>query len=140
MLDIDMPDLQGDQVLKRLRKMENYGSQRAAVIMVTSMSDQAHVMACLSSGCDAYIAKPFNAQIIDEKLACLGLADDHIQSAPLATETVGSEADSIFKEIQSSIRTGRFSLPALPQIGVQFRELIDNNSQMPSKTRPCPAP
>jgi HD-like signal output (HDOD) protein/ActR/RegA family two-component response regulator len=130
MLDIDMPDLQGDQVLKRLRKMENNGPHRAAVVMVTAKSEQSHVLTCLTNGCDAYITKPFNAQAIDEKLARLGLVGDHIPCASSTADTSGSKRDAIIQEIQDSIRTGKFKLPALPQIAIQFQELIENNADV----------
>ena len=135
MLDIGMPDLQGDQVLKRLRKMENNGPHRAAVVMVTARSDQANVLTCLNNGCDAYITKPFNAKAIDEKLARLGLVDDHFQFAALTPESCGSKADAIFQGILIAIRTGKFKLPALPQICTQFRELTDNNADVHEMTR-----
>lgn len=130
MLDINMPDLQGDQVLQRLRKMETNGPHRAAVVMVTAKSDQTNVLTCLNSGCDAYIAKPFNAKAIDEKLAHLGLVDDSIQCASSTAEISGSKAGAIFREIQISIRTGKFKLPALPPICTRFRELIGNNADV----------
>lgn len=135
MLDISMPDLQGDQVLKRLRKMENNGPHRAAVIMVTAKSDQENVLTCLNNGCDAYIAKPFNAKAIDEKLAHLGLVEDYFQYDTFIAESVGSKTDAILREIQISIRTGKLKLPALPQICTQFRELIDNNADVSEMAR-----
>lgn len=135
MLDIDMPDLQGDQVLKRFREMEYDGAHRAVVVMVTAKSDQAHVMTCLNSGCDAYIAKPFNAQIINERLSRLKLAQDRIHGTSSTAETAGSEADAIYREIENALQSGRFKLPAMPQTGIRFRRLVENKADVSEMAR-----
>lgn len=128
MLDIDMPDMQGGEVLKQLRKIENFGAHRASVVMVTAKSDQNHVLTCLKSGCDAYIAKPFNAEIINEKLIELGfLNEDATASQGHPTGSV-KMADKIFLEISDALRSGKLNLPVLPQVGIQFRDLIKNNA------------
>ncbi len=135
MLDIDMPDLQGDQVLKRFREMEYGGPHRAAVVMVTAKSDQAHVMECLNSGCDAYIAKPFNERVIKEKLSRLGLVENRIHCTSPAAETAGLEADALYREIENAVQSGRFKLPAMPQTGIRFRRLVDNKADVSEMAR-----
>jgi HD-like signal output (HDOD) protein len=126
MLDIDMPDMQGEEVLRKIRSIENYGPHRAAVVMVTAQSDQEHVLICLKSGCDEYIAKPFKLEIITEKLISLGLLED--PDPP--EEGIVHTADSIFLEISKALRLGLFKLPVQPQIGIKFRDLVANNADV----------
>lgn len=128
MLDIDMPDMQGEEVLKKIRRIENFGPHRAAVIMVTAQSDQEHVLLCLKSGCDEYIAKPFDSDILHEKLISLGLIEDEDSHSP--SKDVVHTADSIFLEISKALRSGLFKLPVQPQIGIQFRDLVANNAEV----------
>ena len=135
MLDIDMPDLQGQDVLKRLREIENFGPHRAAVVMVTARSDQDHVLICLKTGCDDYIAKPFNREVIIEKLVNLGLVDAPTRSHdPLPIESPKS-ADQIFQEVYTALRSGGLRLPVLPQIAIQFRDLVQSNADVDQMSR-----
>jgi HD-like signal output (HDOD) protein/CheY-like chemotaxis protein len=130
MLDIGLPDLTGEQVLKQLRRIEGFSPHRAAVVMVTAYSDPANVITCLNSGCDAYIAKPFNAEIINQKLLSLGI--DRGGGAGCDPLVDGSQAkpDAIYQEICLTMRSGKFKLPALSQIGVQFCKLVDVNADV----------
>ena len=74
-LDIMMPDLNGLEVLTRIRAFEKACSAppqgRARVIMVTSHSDKQLVLACVKAGCDGFIVKPFTRDAVLEKLASL---------------------------------------------------------------------
>ena len=76
-LDIDMPDMDGFEVLVAIRDLERMlevGKVRQAIIiMVTAQSDKENVVACLKAGCDDYIVKPFNIELIREKLKKFGI-------------------------------------------------------------------
>lgn len=134
MLDIDMPDMQGTEVLQRIRLMEQMadptGGLRTAVIMVTVASDRDHVMTCINSGCDDYITKPFSIKIIKEKMAKLGLIDDSGNAKCNADQTKPVTAEALFKDIRKALRTGELQLPALSQIGFQFRNLVRSNADI----------
>jgi len=54
-LDINLPDINGFQVLKDIRRFTN-----APVIILTVRSDDTDVLRGLESGADDYIIKPFN--------------------------------------------------------------------------------
>ena len=130
MLDIDMPDMQGEEVLRKIREVENYGPHRAAVVMVTAQSDQEHVLACLKSGCDEYVVKPFDDKTIKDKLAHLGLLSaDDLSPGPQPEDGV-RKTDEIFQEICDAVRSGMFKLPVQPLIGVEFRELVRNSAEL----------
>jgi serine/threonine-protein kinase len=58
-LDINMPGLDGCDVLKRIRSLP--GAQAATpVIMLTARNDEPSIVAALDAGADDYIAKPFS--------------------------------------------------------------------------------
>lgn len=77
-LDIEMPDLDGAEVLQLIRRSEVDHhlprDQCAKIIMVTGRADKNKVVACIRNGCDDYIAKPFNIQMVRAKVEKVGLA------------------------------------------------------------------
>ena len=79
MLDIILPEMDGIMILSEIRRAEKYlnipKSQQAIILMVTSYGDKDRIVACAQSGCDDYIVKPFNDDIIRQKLNKLGLID-----------------------------------------------------------------
>jgi len=56
LLDVMMPDLDGLEVLRRIR--ENYSQEMLAVIMVTGRSESDDIVLALRSGANDYITKP----------------------------------------------------------------------------------
>ncbi len=61
-LDIIMPEMNGQDVLKAIRQMEKYrgieGLDRAKVIITTVLRDSENVISAFREGCEAYIVKP----------------------------------------------------------------------------------
>lgn len=56
LLDIMMPDLKGDEILKKIR--EKFNAIELPVIMVTSLSEQSDIISFLQNGANDYITKP----------------------------------------------------------------------------------
>ncbi len=57
LLDITMPDMDGLQALKEIRKID----PNANVAMVTAMGQQSIVMEALKAGAKDFVVKPFDA-------------------------------------------------------------------------------
>ncbi|MBT8342010.1 MAG: HDOD domain-containing protein [Desulfatitalea sp.] len=131
-LDIEMPDLSGTEVLLEMRRLErDHGitpARRAKIIMVTSHSDKDQVMACIHSGCDDYIAKPINQQLIVGKLGQMGFRKTPSPSAVARDSAIS--ANTIFKDINRALRSGELQLPLQPQISMTFRQLMNANADM----------
>ena len=76
-LDIEMPEMSGIEVLKAIREIEEkHGvakEDRVKIMMVSAASDKKNVLACLQSGCDNYVVKPFDKETVYAKLEGLGL-------------------------------------------------------------------
>lgn len=58
LLDINMPDINGFEVLKRIRSIKS--KEELAVVMVTAVEDPDTVIDCINAGADDYIMKPFH--------------------------------------------------------------------------------
>lgn len=79
-LDIMLPGLEGQEVLKELRALENarqvpIGSG-TRVIMTTSLADAGNVMKAFRSGCESYLVKPVDREKVYAELRKLGLLAD----------------------------------------------------------------
>jgi len=78
-LDIFMPEMDGTEVLYEIRDIENTmqipKEKKVKIMMVTSQADKETIVTCIQAGCDNYIAKPFNIDIIVNKLKAMGFVD-----------------------------------------------------------------
>lgn len=68
LLDWNMPNMTGLELLKRLRKSEDENLKILPVVMVTCEIDRSQVELALNTGANNYIAKPFKKSILFEKL------------------------------------------------------------------------
>ena len=77
LLDIDMPEMDGEEVLAEMIKTETglevSEATKAKILMVTAYTDKDRVISCIQSGCDDYIAKPFDINTIGKKLSKHGI-------------------------------------------------------------------
>ena len=71
-LDISMPDMNGIEVLRRIKAEEDARKiareQRVTIIMVTVSSDEESIVRCAEEGCDNYIMKPFNKLLVGKTI------------------------------------------------------------------------
>ena len=71
-LDIMLPQIDGIELLQLIRKAETTPKQ-TKIVMITSLTDQKHVLAAIKNGCDGYIYKPFVKEDIVKQLTKLKL-------------------------------------------------------------------
>ena len=62
LLDMIMPDLNGDEVLKSIKN--NPDTRDIPVVMISADTDTEKVAKCIELGADDYLPKPFNATIL----------------------------------------------------------------------------
>lgn len=72
MLDWNMPTMDGMQLLEALQSKEG-SIQKPTVILVSTENQMEKIVYALSKGADEYIMKPFTKEILEEKLAILGI-------------------------------------------------------------------
>lgn len=66
LLDIDLPDLDGFEVLEQVRT--TYSMAELPVIMLTASSRSDHVVKALSMGANDYVTKPFDFSVIKSRI------------------------------------------------------------------------
>lgn len=70
LLDVMMPEVDGYEVLSRMRADENL--HRLPVIMITALDDMDSAVRCIEAGAEDYVLKPFNAVLLRARVsACL---------------------------------------------------------------------
>ena len=104
MLDINLPGTDGIQLLSAIRSAEKElnieKSRQAKIMMTSSYRDKARIVASVQSGCDDYIGKPFNLEMVRKKLDKLGIKE-HSQS--LAAKETGAPAQKTTDQIYGEI-------------------------------------
>ncbi len=78
-LDIMMPVMDGHEVLRKIRNIEDeQGIQeqdRVKIIMTTALADLENIRRAARGKCDAYLHKPISKQMLIDKLRSIGLLD-----------------------------------------------------------------
>lgn len=70
LLDVLMPDMNGIEVLSKLKANPDWA--RIPVIMISGLTEMDAVIRCIGAGADDYLAKPFNHVLLQARLkACL---------------------------------------------------------------------
>jgi two-component system, chemotaxis family, chemotaxis protein CheY len=76
-LDIMMPEMDGQEVLKRIRNMEDLEGvlpgRGVKVIMTTALKDKENVFTAFNEQCDAYLIKPVDKANLLGKIREFGL-------------------------------------------------------------------
>jgi two-component system chemotaxis response regulator CheY len=73
-IDINMPEVDGLHLLEKMHKGEAGSRHKTALkIMITAESTPETVMAAGRRKCDAFLAKPIQREVLQKKLAELGL-------------------------------------------------------------------
>jgi len=81
-LDIMLPGIDGQDVLKRLRNAENQrgisGLDGVRIIMVTALGDNKSIMRAFNAQCEGYIVKPIRKDKVLFQLQALGLIPEEV--------------------------------------------------------------
>jgi len=71
LLDLNLPDMTGIDILTKLKADEHL--KRAPVIVLTTTDDQREIQRCYDLGCSVYITKPVNYETFSQAIRQLGL-------------------------------------------------------------------
>lgn len=78
-LDIMMPEMDGQEVLKKIREIENnkniFGSDAVKIIMTTTLDDHQNVIKAFREQCESYLVKPISKTKLVEAIAEFGLIE-----------------------------------------------------------------
>jgi len=79
LLDLNIPDLDGFQVLQKIRACEHI--KNSLIFILTSISTQAEIDRCYDLGCNLFIVKPTDYHAFAQMIGALGTLFDLIRKA-----------------------------------------------------------
>jgi CheY-like chemotaxis protein len=82
LLDLNLPDMTGIDILKRVK--ENKHLKSTPVVVLTTTDDSQEIKRCYELGCNVYITKPVNYESFANAIRQLGLFFSVIQVPPAA--------------------------------------------------------
>jgi DNA-binding response OmpR family regulator len=82
LLDLNLPDMTGIDILKRVK--ENTYLKTTPVVVLTTTDDSHEIKRCYELGCNVYITKPVNYESFANAIRQLGLFFSVIQVPPTA--------------------------------------------------------
>jgi DNA-binding response OmpR family regulator len=71
LLDLNLPDMQGTDILTEVKKDERL--KRAPVVVLTTTDDKTEIQRCYDLGCNVYITKPVDYESFAAAIRQLGL-------------------------------------------------------------------
>ncbi len=71
LLDLNLPDMSGTDILERLKADEKL--KRAPIVVLTTTDDQREIQRCYTLGCNVYITKPVEYETFSQAIRQLGL-------------------------------------------------------------------
>ncbi len=80
LLDLNLPDMTGIDILKRVKEDERL--KCAPVVVLTTTDDAQEIKRCYELGCNVYITKPVNYESFANAIRQLGLFFSVIQVPP----------------------------------------------------------
>ena len=126
LLDVSLPDMDGTQVLHEVRKIEKDREipreNRVKVVMVTAHSDKDTIITSIQAGCDSFIRKPFDSELIFGKLEKLGFK--------VAEEKDKARGGSIRENVAQVIerfKRSEIDLPVLPKVVQEVDEILSRS-------------
>jgi HD-like signal output (HDOD) protein/FixJ family two-component response regulator len=133
-LDISMPEMNGKEVLGKIREMERERGlardDQVKVIMVTASTEKESIIACIKSGCNDYIMKPFSTDTVTRKLRDNGLTSKGSLNGQDGKKGHEAEVKNNLLPVISRFNKGEIELPPLPRIQEKFYELMKAGANM----------
>ncbi|XSG81299.1 MAG: response regulator [Methyloligella sp. ZOD6] len=77
LLDLNLPDMSGIDILRKIKENENL--KRSPVIVLTTTDDEEEIQRCYDLGCNVYITKPVDYESFANAIRQLGLFFSVIQ-------------------------------------------------------------
>ncbi|MBT3322128.1 MAG: response regulator [Anaerolineae bacterium] len=79
LLDINLPDIDGYEVARRIRKHRNSDVRNTPIIAITANTLKGDAEQALNAGCDVYMSKPINIRELWARIEAFMPGDDFLK-------------------------------------------------------------
>ncbi len=122
-MDLDMPKMGGLTAISKIRQMDS----EANIIILTSSSKKNQILEAAKYMVKGYLIKPIDEdkvlELVDKCFEETEASTNNDQPPP-GKSNAAQQKVNIVKEIISKFSRDEFSLPALPNVYVKFKELL----------------
>jgi len=128
LLDISMPDMDGYEVMRRLK-----GDRRTSsipIIMLTAASDKRDKVRSFSAGADDYVVKPFDADELTARIEAVLSRTRTIRYINPLISTIGDwSVEELGSSLETAVKIQRNLLPKEPPKleGIQFGNILESS-------------
>jgi len=128
LLDISMPDMDGYEVMRRLK-----GDRRTSsipIIMLTAASDKRDKVRSFSAGADDYVVKPFDADELTARIEAVLSRTRTIRYINPLISTMGDwSVEELGSSLETAVKIQRNLLPKEPPDleGIQFGNILESS-------------
>jgi HD-like signal output (HDOD) protein/CheY-like chemotaxis protein len=133
-LDISMPEMDGTEVLGRIRTLEKEvgipKEDQVRIMMVTGSSEKDTILTCIKAGCNDYIMKPFDMETVIKKLGDRGFTKQPEGDADPTKDVLEPEKKNPLTKIIARFNRGEIELPPMPRIQTKFYALIKSGADL----------
>lgn len=131
-LDIAMPNMWEDSIIREFRGIEDQlqipPEQRVCILIITELHKRQLKTDCIVHGCDDFIGKSVDTELIMDKLAQLGLVAGPPTSE--AKKTIVVTTAVILDATSRRMMRGNLHLPPAPKIAMRIRQLLNCNAEI----------
>lgn len=130
LLDFDMPSLNGEEVLKRLRSDKDPAVAQIPTIMLTGHGSEESEVRCLQAGADDFVTKPINAAVLRARIE----TQLRLRSMRIQLESQNDKLEEWRRNLERDLAAARLtqqslipqSPPTLPgwQVAACYRPVI----------------
>jgi PAS domain S-box-containing protein len=128
LMDVQMPKMNGLQVTSAIRREEQSTAKHLPIIAMTAHAMQGDRERCLAAGMDGYLAKPINAEELDEAVENLdgrpGAAPAAITANPEPLD-IASALERLEGDAELLQEAGNLFLEQLPDLRMTLRAAIN---------------
>jgi two-component system, sensor histidine kinase and response regulator len=121
-VDMEMPDMTGLEVIGRLRLMERHA--QVPVIMVTSRDDAMAIDRAYELGASSFVVKPVNWTLLDHYLRFVRRASDNEQAARRAqaeAEALARTKDNLLSVLRHEMKTPLNAITGFTRLAAEAR-------------------
>jgi len=126
LLDLTLPDRNGDDLCKVMKSTPSLAS--IPVIMVSASERIEEIQHCIAAGCDDYLTKPINADVLRTKVGrVLGVATRRSLRVPIQIKIMKGEGGGLFGYTRDLSETGIALIadepvPVSRRVEIHFRD------------------